>query len=702
MNEKEQQEYLEEYKKEKEKGVLFFPDILFKDSVVSLIVFFILVALAYFFGAPLESKANPANTSFTPRPEWYFLFLFQLLKYFPGRLEVIGVIVIPTLVLLSLFFLPLIDRSSKRHFLNRLPVTAITFIMVVGILGLTISALQEAPPPSANTEGDIVANLYAKNCSGCHGGSILIKAGINLHEIISKGNHEGMPGWSADLTSDQIDALAGFITSPNGNQLFNQHCSSCHNVEELIQESPLKLRQALENGTDFPPHLGKGVPDWSTSMSSANRISLLNFLVAPDGQRLFDTNCSTCHGSSISFSGSDDELRKLISQGGKHLNMPGWKEKLTSEQIDQLARYVVNPAVEVQSKDVFQQLCGSCHGQRIPKAESIESARQIIESGGPHRTMPVWGEVLTPEQLDALVSFTRQSTKGNSIVAGQQLFSKNCAQCHGSLGEGGINPTKPGDIIAPISSAEFLKTRDDFTLKAVISQGQPNFGMSPFETSNGGSLTEEDIDAIVAYLRSWEAKPPVDMPPDLVVPVFNKAPAQIYSLVCAKCHGADGEGGNGPAFQGVDFQNQRTDQQLFDVISKGKDATAMIGWGEILSVEQINKLVGMIRSFKKSTPSTEVGSAAPTFSSNILPIFKEKCVMCHGASGGWDGSNYKSVMESGENAPVILANNPQGSLLVQKLIGKQTIGGSMPPGNPLSQAEIDAIVSWITAGAMDN
>ena len=85
MNDQEKKAYDEEYHEAKEKGVPFFPDILFKDAVVVLIVFVILVALAYFVGAPLEARANPGDATYTPRPEWYFLFLFQLLKYFPGR-----------------------------------------------------------------------------------------------------------------------------------------------------------------------------------------------------------------------------------------------------------------------------------------------------------------------------------------------------------------------------------------------------------------------------------------------------------------------------------------------------------------------------------------------------------------------------------------------------------------------------------------
>src|SRR3990170_3008849 len=132
MKEKEKQEYLEQYQKAKEKGLPFFPNILFKDAVVSLLVFIILVALAYFLGTPLEARADPADTSYTPHPEWYFLFLFQLLKYFPGKLEVEGVFVLPTIATLLLIALPFLDRSKRRYFLGRPLVIGITSLVVLG------------------------------------------------------------------------------------------------------------------------------------------------------------------------------------------------------------------------------------------------------------------------------------------------------------------------------------------------------------------------------------------------------------------------------------------------------------------------------------------------------------------------------------------------------------------------------------------
>src|SRR3990170_8986420 len=140
MNEQERRQYLEEYHQAKEKGPSFYPEVVVKDAIVALLVFLALVALAYILGAPLEERANPADTSYTPRPEWYFLFLFQLLKYFPGRLEVIGVFVIPTLMIALLLFLPFIDRSAKRHPLARPVVSGAAVLMVVGVVGLTMLA----------------------------------------------------------------------------------------------------------------------------------------------------------------------------------------------------------------------------------------------------------------------------------------------------------------------------------------------------------------------------------------------------------------------------------------------------------------------------------------------------------------------------------------------------------------------------------
>ena len=355
MNEQEKQEYLEKYHDQKEHGVPFFPDIIFKDAVVSFIVFLVLIGLAYFFGAPLDARANPADTTYTPRPEWYFLFLFQLLKYFPGKLEVIGVVLIPTLAIIVLFLLPVLDRSTKRHFLDRPIVSGVALLVVIGVISLTFLAVSEAPPPVQATQGDPVAILYTQNCAPCHGASIDVPPGTNLHELIAQGSHAGMPAWNGDLSADQIDELAGFILSPGGSQIFNTNCGACHKVDDLVGGNPLDLKNAIDQGLEFAPHANLQSADWSTSLSASEKIKLLNFLIAPDGQRLFTIYCSSCHGEAVSYSGNEAQLRQTIVQGGQHLTMPAWQNTLSTDQIDTLANFVVDPASEPNGQDLFQQ-----------------------------------------------------------------------------------------------------------------------------------------------------------------------------------------------------------------------------------------------------------------------------------------------------------------------------------------------------------
>jgi mono/diheme cytochrome c family protein len=712
MDKNAKQRILERYQEAKKKGVPFFPDILFKDAVVSLLVFLALIALAYFVGAPLEERADPADSSYTPRPEWYFLFLFQLLKYFPGQLEVIGVVVLPTIAIILLFLLPFLDRSERRHFARRPWVLGLTALTVVGIGGLTYLSIREAPPPAEVVEGDQTAALYTNNCAGCHGPSIDVPENANLHEIIAQGKHEGMPAWSADLTSDQIDALAGFVLSPGGSQLFTRNCDACHEAADLVASDPVELRTALRDSQSYPPHDGIGTPDWDEVMNQTERTALLNFLVAPDGQRLFAVDCAPCHGQAAPFSGGEAELRQLIQRGGLHLEMPPWRERLNSSQLDTLAGYVVNPSDNSEGAQLFDQFCSDCHGDRIPMMADVSLSREVIARGGTHQTMPVWGDVLTDEQIEALVDYTLEATRGSSLDEGQRLYSQNCAACHGEFGEGGLNPSRAGDVIAPISTTEYLTTRDDFTLRSIIAQGQPNFGMSPFGSAFGGPLDDDEVDAIVAYLRSWEINPPVELPPEIAATQISFAGEDIFADLCAQCHGDIGEGGIGPSLVDPAFQSRFTDEELFDSINLGHEATAMIAWGEVLASEQIQELVIYIRELTEgpttatpeatSDPGPAGGDGIPSFQGDVLPIFEAKCNACHGTFGGWDGSNYEDVINSGDNGPAVIPGDVEGSLLALKLLDQQTVGAVMPPGGKLPEDEIQIVLDWIAGGAPDN
>ena len=108
MDEPEKQQYLARYRQAKESGVKFYPDIIYKDLLVSFGIFLLLVGLAIYLGVAQEPPADPSDSAYIPRPEWYFLFLFEMLKYFPGQLEWVGTVIVPGMAVLALLLLPLL------------------------------------------------------------------------------------------------------------------------------------------------------------------------------------------------------------------------------------------------------------------------------------------------------------------------------------------------------------------------------------------------------------------------------------------------------------------------------------------------------------------------------------------------------------------------------------------------------------------
>ena len=177
MNEEQKQNYYEKYQQSKSKGVKFYPDIIYKDLIVSFGLFLLMVGLAIFIGVPNEPKADPSDTSYIPRPEWYFLFLFEMLKFFPGQLEWVGTAIVPTVAVLLLLLLPIIDRNPSRYWRNRKFAIAAMSLVVAGMVALTILAVATTPPQAeAETVASTVSEqivlgeeLYGLYCVECHG-----------------------------------------------------------------------------------------------------------------------------------------------------------------------------------------------------------------------------------------------------------------------------------------------------------------------------------------------------------------------------------------------------------------------------------------------------------------------------------------------------------------------------------------------------
>jgi mono/diheme cytochrome c family protein len=142
MKEEQKQTVHEKYKIALQKGERFWPDSIFKDLLVSLAIFVLLIMLATFIGVPGEPKADPSDSSYVPKPEWYFLFLFKFLAVYGqipllGKIEWLATAVIPGLVILLLFVLPLIDRNPYRFYSRRTMALSIMGVFVVSMVVLT-------------------------------------------------------------------------------------------------------------------------------------------------------------------------------------------------------------------------------------------------------------------------------------------------------------------------------------------------------------------------------------------------------------------------------------------------------------------------------------------------------------------------------------------------------------------------------------
>ncbi len=168
----------------------FFPEQVFKDTVAVFIAFVILFIMAVAVRVPLERMADPTDTSYIPRPEWYFLFLFQTLKVFEGPLEVVGTVVLPTLAILALILTPFIDHSRIVRLRQRTLAFGIVILAALGWGGLTLAAVKSTPPQTAASSIDFSGPVQWMQLAPCRdGGRSLLPSGELRHLPQRNGRH---------------------------------------------------------------------------------------------------------------------------------------------------------------------------------------------------------------------------------------------------------------------------------------------------------------------------------------------------------------------------------------------------------------------------------------------------------------------------------------------------------------------------------
>ena len=174
MNTAEKEAYLREYEVLKKKGKPFFPYAVFKDAGMMAITGGVIVVMALVLGAEQGPKADPTTTTYVTRPEWYFFFLFELLRVIkPPELVPIATVGIPTICMVLLLLLPFYDRNPERVPWRR-PVAMTAGIMtIVAMAYLTFLGASAGSPTEIELEvapqfeaGKQVA--AQSGCLACH------------------------------------------------------------------------------------------------------------------------------------------------------------------------------------------------------------------------------------------------------------------------------------------------------------------------------------------------------------------------------------------------------------------------------------------------------------------------------------------------------------------------------------------------------
>jgi len=232
VNNREKEEYLREYEQLKKKGKPFFPYAIMKDSVMFLVVAAVLITMSLVLGAEMGPKADPTTTTYTPRPEWYFFFLFELLRVLkPPALVPIATVGIPTICMVLLLALPFYDRGAERIPWKR-PIATITGILIIiamaklTLLGASAgspSEIELATKPRYEQGKAIVAESGCLAChaigeNGAHGGlgPDLTEIGSKIPRAAIKQSVEIGPGIMPSfrgLGEEDLNAVADYLAS---------------------------------------------------------------------------------------------------------------------------------------------------------------------------------------------------------------------------------------------------------------------------------------------------------------------------------------------------------------------------------------------------------------------------------------------------------------------------------------------------------
>ncbi|OSX55384.1 menaquinol-cytochrome c reductase cytochrome b/c subunit [Anoxybacillus ayderensis] len=213
----------------------FWPNFLLKEWMVGSVFLIGFLCLTVAHPSPLERIADPTDTSYIPLPDWYFLFLYQLLKYSfaSGPYTVVGAIIIPGLAFGALLLAPFLDRGPERRPSKRPVAVGMMLLTLAAIIFLTWESVVTHDWEAAAEQGKIRAEvdidknaegykiLEANTCLTCHGENLqggpaapaLVGTGLSPEEVINivKNGQGSMPAGIFKGTDEELQKLAEFV-----------------------------------------------------------------------------------------------------------------------------------------------------------------------------------------------------------------------------------------------------------------------------------------------------------------------------------------------------------------------------------------------------------------------------------------------------------------------------------------------------------
>ena len=237
MNQAEKEAYLREYSILKNQGKPFFPYAVAKDAWMAVIVMFVIIFLALMFGAEIGPKADPTTTTYVPRPDWYFYFLFEVLRVVkPPVFTPFATIGVPTIAMILLFLLPFYDRSPERNILRRPVALTAGLATILAIAYLTYEGAAAGSPNSVDMTAP--SSLTATQVATFNAGKLVVgQSGcLACHKIGDNGNDGPGPNLTHIGSKLKPAAIASTLRNPT---------APMPSFKNLAQQSPQKFQNLV-------------------------------------------------------------------------------------------------------------------------------------------------------------------------------------------------------------------------------------------------------------------------------------------------------------------------------------------------------------------------------------------------------------------------------------------------------------------------